>query len=72
MSYDESAVIPYTSEKGRTEKAVLLDVTEWLGSMKITNIWLPLSQIALDKPSKGYFTLPKWLALEKGLIDEDD
>jgi len=49
-----------------TQKAVLVSDT----GDKADAVWLPLSQIELEKTAPGVYTitLPEWLAAEKGLI----
>lgn len=49
-----------------TKKAILVSDDE----DRDKAIWLPLSQIEIERLQKGFImvTLPEWLAIEKGLV----
>lgn len=51
----------------QTESAVLASLT----GVKDDAVWLPISQIEIDRPSPSRIaeiTMPEWLAVEKGLV----
>lgn len=61
MSEDSVVEIPYDEHVHETDKACLFAIGD-------EEVWIPKSQIQDWFPSDNVFSIPEWLAIEKGLV----